>query len=78
MKKKFHVAIINHVERLEALTFSDRMNTFLTEELLPRIQAKFHVYQEMRHATITGFGFGSLGAFYAALQHSIFKWKQDN
>ncbi|MFK4307692.1 enterochelin esterase-like enzyme [Bacillus sp. RC242] len=45
------------------------MNTFLTEELLPWIQAKYHVYQEERNTTIAGFSLGGLAAFYAALQN---------
>lgn len=45
------------------------MNTFLTEELLPWIQARYHVYQEKNHTTIAGFSLGGLAAFYAALQN---------
>ena len=60
---------IDPVDRLEELTYNDKMNTFLTEELLPWIQAKYHVYQEERHTTIAGFSLGGLAAFYAALQN---------
>ena len=65
------------------------MNAFLTKELLPWIQAKYHVYQEKNHTTIAGFSLGGLAAFYAALQNPhIFgnvlsmsgsvHWKKDN
>ncbi len=37
---------IDPVDRLEELTYNDKMNAFLTKELLPWIQAKYHVYQE--------------------------------
>ncbi|WP_433772206.1 alpha/beta hydrolase [Bacillus wiedmannii] len=60
---------IDPVDRLEELTYNDKMNTFLTGELLPWIQAKYHVYQEKRHTTIAGFSLGGLAAFYAALQN---------
>ncbi|SCB68384.1 alpha/beta hydrolase [Bacillus mycoides] len=60
---------IDPVDRLEELTYNDKMNTFLTEELLPWIQAKYHVYQEERNTTIAGFSLGGLAAFYAALQN---------
>ncbi|MFK4319685.1 enterochelin esterase-like enzyme [Bacillus sp. RC145] len=43
---------IEPVDRLEELTYNDKMNTFLTEELLPWIQARYHVYQEKNHTTI--------------------------
>ncbi len=65
------------------------MNTFLTKELLPWIQTKYHVYQKAKHTTIAGFSLGGLAAFYAALQNPhIFgnmlsmsgsvHWKKDN
>ncbi|PEP10203.1 alpha/beta hydrolase [Bacillus wiedmannii] len=60
---------IEPVDRLEELTYNDKMNTFLTEELLPWIQARYHVYQEKNHTTIAGFSLGGLAAFYAALQN---------
>lgn len=46
---------IEPVDRLEELTYNDKMNTFLTEELLPWIQARYHVYQEKNHTTSTCF-----------------------
>ncbi|HDR7636849.1 TPA: esterase family protein [Bacillus mycoides] len=60
---------IEPVDRLEELTYNDKMNTFLTEELLPWIQARYHVYQEKNHTTIAGLSLGGLAAFYAALQN---------
>lgn len=54
---------IEPVDRLEELTYNDKMNTFLTEELLPWIQARYHVYQEKNHTTIAGFSLGGLAAF---------------
>ncbi|MED2560866.1 alpha/beta hydrolase-fold protein, partial [Bacillus thuringiensis] len=80
---------IDPVDRLEELTYNDKMNAFLTKELLPWIQAKYHVYQEKNHITIAGFSLGGLAAFYAALQNPhIFgnvlslsgsvHWKKDN
>lgn len=60
---------IDPVDRLEELTYNDKMNTFLTEELLPWIQARYHVYKEKNHTTIAGFSLGGLAAFYAALQN---------
>ncbi|MGH1256286.1 MULTISPECIES: alpha/beta hydrolase [Bacillus] len=60
---------IDPVDRLEELTYNDKMNTFLTEELLPWIQARYHVYQEKNHTTIAGFSLGGLATFYAALQN---------
>ncbi|MDA2093475.1 DUF1992 domain-containing protein [Bacillus cereus] len=80
---------IDPVDRLEELTYNDKMNAFLTKELLPWIQAKYHVYQEKNHTTIAGFSLGGLAAFYAALQNPhIFgnvlsmsgsvHWKKDN
>ncbi len=80
---------IDPVDRLEELTYNDKMNTFLTKELLPWIQSKYHVYQERNHTTIAGFSLGGLAAFYAALQNPhVFgnvlsmsgsvHWKKDN
>jgi len=60
---------IEPVDRLEELTYNDKMNAFLTEELLPWIQAKYRVHQEAKHTTIAGFSLGGLAAFYAALQN---------
>ncbi|HDX9610135.1 TPA: DUF1992 domain-containing protein [Bacillus toyonensis] len=60
---------IDPVDRLEELTYNDKMNTFLTAELIPWMQAKYHVYQEAKHTTIAGFSLGGLAAFYAALQN---------
>lgn len=60
---------IDPIDQLEVLTYNDNMNTFLTKELLPWIQAKYHVYQEKNHTTIAGFSLGGLAAFYAALQN---------
>ncbi|QWU45343.1 alpha/beta hydrolase-fold protein [Bacillus sp. NP247] len=60
---------IDHVDRLKELTYNDKMNTFLTDELLPWIQVKYRVHQEAKHTTIAGFSLGGLGAFYAALQY---------
>ncbi len=60
---------IDSVDQLEELTYNDIMNTFLTEELLPWIKARYHVYQEKNHTTIAGFSLGGLAAFYAALQN---------
>ncbi|MGE6598794.1 DnaJ family domain-containing protein [Bacillus proteolyticus] len=37
---------IEPVNRLEELTYNDKMNAFLTEELLPWIQAKYRVHQD--------------------------------
>lgn len=80
---------IDPVNRLEELTYNDKMNAFLTEELLPWIQAKYRVHQEVKHITIAGFSLGGLAACYAALQNPhIFgnvlsmsgsvHWKKDN
>lgn len=60
---------IDPVDRLEELTYNDKMNTFLTKELLPWIQAKYRVHQKAKHTTIAGFSLGGLAAFYAALQN---------
>ncbi|ENB9401312.1 alpha/beta hydrolase-fold protein [Bacillus sp. CD3-5] len=60
---------IDPVNRLEELTYNDKMNAFLTEELLPWIQAKYRVHQEVKHITIAGFSLGGLAACYAALQN---------
>ena len=45
------------------------MNAFLTKELLPWIQAKYHVYQEKNHTTIAGFSLGGLAPFMQRLQN---------
>ncbi|KFN03026.1 esterase family protein [Bacillus clarus] len=45
------------------------MITFLTDELLPWIQTKYHVHKEAKHITIAGLSLGGLAAFYAALQN---------
>ncbi|MDR4328638.1 alpha/beta hydrolase [Bacillus pseudomycoides] len=60
---------IEHVDRLNELTYNDKMNAFLIEELLPWIQTKYHVYKDPAHATIAGLSLGGLAAFYAALQN---------
>ncbi|MGG0290683.1 alpha/beta hydrolase-fold protein [Bacillus pacificus] len=60
---------IDPVDRLEELTYNDKMNAFLTKELLPWIQAKYRVHKEAKHTTIAGFSLGGLAAFYAALQN---------
>ncbi|EJR54814.1 hypothetical protein IIM_01754 [Bacillus cereus VD107] len=60
---------IEPVNRLEELTYNDKMNAFLTEELLPWIQAKYRVHQEAKHTTIAGFSLGGLAACYTALQN---------
>ncbi|CAM4256303.1 Esterase family protein [Bacillus wiedmannii] len=60
---------IDPVDRLEELTYNDKMNAFLTEELLSWIHAKYRVHQEAKHTTIAGFSLGGLAAFYAALQN---------
>ncbi|EMY5505466.1 alpha/beta hydrolase-fold protein [Bacillus sp. FSL L8-0642] len=60
---------IEPVDRLEELTYNDKMNLFLTEELLPWIQTKYRVHQKANHTTIAGFSLGGLAAFYAALQN---------
>lgn len=60
---------IDPVDRLEELTYNDKMNSFLTKELLPWIQTKYRVYQKAKHTTIAGFSLGGLAAFYAALQN---------
>ena len=48
------------------------MNAFLTKELLPWIQAKYHVYQEKNHTTIAGFSLGGLAAFTQHFKIHIF------
>ncbi|HDR7347865.1 TPA: esterase family protein [Bacillus toyonensis] len=65
------VVAIEPVDRLEELTYNDKMNIFLTEELLPWIHAKYRVHQDQdaKHTTIAGFSLGGLAAFYAALQN---------
>jgi len=60
---------IDPVNRLEELTYNDKMNAFLTKELLSWIQAKYRVHQEAQHTTIAGFSLGGLAACYAALQN---------
>ncbi|MGH0594786.1 alpha/beta hydrolase [Bacillus pretiosus] len=66
----FCIAVaIEPVNRLEELTYNDKMNTFLTEELLPWIQARYRVHQEANHTTIAGFSLGGLAACYAAVQN---------
>ncbi|PEL48325.1 alpha/beta hydrolase [Bacillus toyonensis] len=60
---------IEPVDRLEELTYNDKMNIFLTEELLPWIHATYRVHKDAKHTTIAGFSLGSLAAFYAALQN---------
>lgn len=60
---------IDPVDRLEELTYNDKMNAFFKEELLPWIQAKYRVHQEAKHTTIAGFSLGGLAAFYATLQN---------
>ncbi|WP_243522257.1 esterase family protein [Bacillus pseudomycoides] len=60
---------IEHVDRLNELTYNDKMNAFLIEELLPWIQTKYHVYKDPAHATIAGLSLGGLAAFYAALKN---------
>ena len=63
---------IDPVDRLVELTYNDRMNAFLTKELLPWIQAKYHVYQEKNHTTIAGFSLGGLAAFMQHFKIHIF------
>ncbi len=60
---------IDPVDRLEELTYNDKMNTSLTGELLPWIETRYRVYKEAKHTTIAGFSLGGLAAFYAALQN---------
>lgn len=60
---------IEPVDRLEELTYNDKMNIFLTEELLPWIHAKYRVHKDAKYTTIAGFSLGGLVAFYAALQN---------
>lgn len=60
---------IDHVDRFTELTFSEEMNMFLTKELLPWIQQRYHVHANPHHTTIGGFSLGGLAAFYAALQY---------
>lgn len=60
---------IEPVNRLEELTYNDKMNAFLTEELLPWIQSKYRVHQEAKHTTIAGFSLGGLAACYVAVQN---------
>ncbi|WP_017149424.1 alpha/beta hydrolase [Bacillus bingmayongensis] len=60
---------IDHVDRLNELTYNYKMNSFLTEELLPWIQTKYHVHKDPSHITIAGLSLGGLAAFYAVLQN---------
>ncbi len=60
---------IDHVDRLNELTYNDKMNKFLTDELLPWIKARYHALKEPKHTTIAGLSLGGLAAFYAALQN---------
>ena len=60
---------IDQVDRLAELTYNDNMNAFLTEELLPWMQTKYHVHKEPAHVTIAGLSLGGLAAFYAALHN---------
>ncbi|ENQ3108842.1 esterase family protein [Bacillus cereus] len=60
---------IDHVDRFTELTFYKEMNMFLTKELLPWIQERYHVHADPYHTTIGGFSLGGLAAFYAALQY---------
>ncbi|MED0973037.1 alpha/beta hydrolase-fold protein [Bacillus paramycoides] len=60
---------IDHVDRLDDLTYNDKMITFLKDELLPWIQARYHVLKEPKHTTIAGLSLGGLAVFYAALQN---------
>lgn len=80
---------IDHVDRFTELTFYEEMNMFLTKELLPWIQKRYHVHADPYHTTIGGFSLGGLAAFYAALQYpDIFgnvlslsgsvHWKKEN
>lgn len=80
---------IDHVDRFTELTFYEEMNMFLTKELLPWIQERYHVHADPDHTTIGGFSLGGLAAFYAALQYpDIFgnvlslsgsvHWKKEN
>lgn len=63
---------IDPVDRLEELTYNDKMNTFLTKELLPWIQAKYRVHQKAKHTTIAGFSLGGLAAFMQHFKIRIF------
>ncbi|MEY8351673.1 alpha/beta hydrolase-fold protein [Bacillus cereus] len=60
---------IEHVDRFTELTFSEEMNMFLTKELLPWIQHRYHVNTSPDHTTIGGFSLGGLAAFYTALRY---------
>ncbi|PEA53922.1 enterochelin esterase [Bacillus pseudomycoides] len=60
---------IDHVDRFTELTFSEELNMFLTKELLPWIQQRYHVHANPYHTTIGGFSLGGLAAFYAALRY---------
>ncbi|MCI0765809.1 alpha/beta hydrolase-fold protein [Bacillus sp. TL12] len=63
------IGIDHHVDRLNELTYNDKMNSFLTEELFHWIQTKYHVHKDPAHITIAGLSLGGLAAFYAALQN---------
>ena len=63
---------IDPVDRLEELTYNDKMNTFLTKELLLWIQAKYRVHKEAKHTTIAGFSLGGLAAFMQHFKIHIF------
>ncbi|MGG2065606.1 alpha/beta hydrolase [Bacillus sp. S14(2024)] len=80
---------IDHVDRFTELTFYGEMNLFLTKELFPWIQQRYHVNANPYHTTIGGFSLGGLAAFYAALEYpDLFgnvlsmsgsvHWKKDN
>ncbi|MDM5155082.1 alpha/beta hydrolase-fold protein [Bacillus sp. DX1.1] len=60
---------MDHVDRFAELTYNDKMNSFLKDELLPWIQTKYHVQKDPTHITIAGLSLGGLAAFYAALQY---------
>ena len=49
------------------------MNAFLTKELLPWIQAKYHVYQERNHTTIAGFSLGGLALLCDTSKSTYFR-----
>lgn len=60
---------INHVDRFSELTYNDKMNAFLIEELLPWIAESYRVEQKPNHITLAGLSLGGLAAFYAAVQY---------
>ena len=49
------------------------MNTFLTKELLPWIQAKYRVHQKAKHTTIAGFSLGGLAALCSTSKSAYFR-----